>query len=121
MLCLRVLLQHEWPRSGNGRLGTGLLEKLSKGVCSAVKDSFFLCPPSDLDVMFLAPTASCEVGSHMPRMAEEKARWKLDIDAFVVPSCPPLTTFLQPSSSLRNKQNCLAYTIVIRGSHFPRV
>ena len=32
----------------------------------------------------------------------------LDIDAAVVPSCQPLTTRLQPSSYLRDKQNCLA-------------
>ncbi|KAF3815361.1 hypothetical protein GH733_016743 [Mirounga leonina] len=72
--------QNEWLRSRNGRLGTGLLGKILKGVCSAGKYSLVLCPSSDLDVMFLAPTASCEDGSHVLRTAEEKARQRLDSD-----------------------------------------
>lgn len=39
MLYLRVPLQNEWPRSGNGRLGTELLGKLLKGVFSSGKYS----------------------------------------------------------------------------------
>lgn len=108
MLHLHVPLQDEWPRSGNGRRRAGLLGKLFKGVCSAGKYSFILCPCSDLDVMFLALTASCEDGSHMRGMAEKKARRRLDIGAAVVSSCQPLTTCLQPSHYLRDKQNHLA-------------
>lgn len=79
-----------FPCRINGQGGD--LEDFEQGLWeSSLKESTQLAgtcssSSSNLDMMFSAPAASGENGSHMLSKAEKKARRRLGIDATVTPS-----------------------------------